>query len=126
MSPEPWKVCTVTQVEEIKILKRMLPIIASTIITITCMAQLQTFSVHQDYFINPYILAQQVPYSINISNTNSFRVHPHTHLSVHRGPFCLKDYWPHIRNYSTPTCWNWTHSFFYFYGYSIKEEKKPG
>ncbi|KAL3530051.1 hypothetical protein ACH5RR_009373 [Cinchona calisaya] len=28
MSPEPWKVCTVTQVEEVKILTRMLPILA--------------------------------------------------------------------------------------------------
>ncbi|KAK7397066.1 hypothetical protein VNO78_18233 [Psophocarpus tetragonolobus] len=41
------KVCTVTQVEEVKILTRMLPIVASTIILNTCMAQLQTFSVQQ-------------------------------------------------------------------------------
>jgi peptide/histidine transporter 3/4 len=53
MTPEPWKVCAVTQIEEVKILTRMLPIIASTIIMNTCMAQLQTFSVHQGYFMDP-------------------------------------------------------------------------
>ncbi|KAG5044195.1 hypothetical protein JHK87_008110 [Glycine soja] len=45
--PQAWKICTVTQVEEVKILTRMLPIVASTIILNTCMAQLQTFSVQQ-------------------------------------------------------------------------------
>lgn len=48
----PWKVCTVTQVEEIKILTRMLPIIASTIIMNTCLAQLQTYSVQQGSMMN--------------------------------------------------------------------------
>lgn len=42
-----WQVCSVTQVEEVKVLTRMLPIIASTIIMNTCLAQLQTFSVQQ-------------------------------------------------------------------------------
>ncbi|XVF31539.1 hypothetical protein REPUB_Repub16aG0154400 [Reevesia pubescens] len=45
--PTPWTLCTVTQVEEVKILTRMLPILGSTIIMNTCMAQLQTFSVQQ-------------------------------------------------------------------------------
>lgn len=45
--PQAWKVCTVTQVEEVKILTRMLPILFSTIIMNTCLAQLQTFSVQQ-------------------------------------------------------------------------------
>lgn len=44
-----WKVCTVTQIEELKVLIRMLPIIGSTIIMNTCLAQLQTFSVQQGY-----------------------------------------------------------------------------
>jgi peptide/histidine transporter 3/4 len=61
MTPEPWKVCTVTQIEEVKILTRMLPIIASTIIMNTCMAQLQTFSVHQGYFMDPYIGSYKFP-----------------------------------------------------------------
>ncbi|XP_068661892.1 protein NRT1/ PTR FAMILY 4.5-like [Aristolochia californica] len=42
-----WQVCTVTRVEEVKILIRMAPIFASTILMNTCLAQLQTFSVQQ-------------------------------------------------------------------------------
>ncbi|XP_022728732.1 protein NRT1/ PTR FAMILY 4.5-like [Durio zibethinus] len=60
-SPEPWKVCTVTQVEEVKVLTRMLPILASTIIMNTCLAQLQTFSVHQGIFMDPYIFDKKFP-----------------------------------------------------------------
>ncbi|XP_068659707.1 protein NRT1/ PTR FAMILY 4.5-like [Aristolochia californica] len=47
MEPEPWKVCTATQVEEVKVLIRMMPILLSTIIMNTCLAQLNTFSVEQ-------------------------------------------------------------------------------
>ncbi|KAL1809509.1 hypothetical protein ACET3Z_026499 [Daucus carota] len=43
----PWTLCTVTQVEEVKILTRMMPILFSTIIMNTCLAQLQTFSLAQ-------------------------------------------------------------------------------
>ncbi|KAF1869750.1 hypothetical protein Lal_00017326 [Lupinus albus] len=49
---QAWNVCTVTQVEEVKILTRMLPIVASTIIMNTCLAQLQTFSVQQGNVMN--------------------------------------------------------------------------
>ncbi|XP_030475893.1 protein NRT1/ PTR FAMILY 4.5-like [Syzygium oleosum] len=45
--PAKWKVCTVTQVEEVKILTRMMPILLSTILMNTCLAQLQTLSVQQ-------------------------------------------------------------------------------
>ncbi|OMO82772.1 Proton-dependent oligopeptide transporter family [Corchorus olitorius] len=45
--PNPWKLCTVTQVENAKILLGMLPIFACTIIMTLCLAQLQTFSVQQ-------------------------------------------------------------------------------
>lgn len=48
----PWEVCTVTQVEEVKILIRMLPIILSTVIMNTCLAQLQTFSQAQGNMMN--------------------------------------------------------------------------
>ncbi|OMO53337.1 Proton-dependent oligopeptide transporter family [Corchorus capsularis] len=60
-NPEPWKVCTVTQVEEVKVLTRMLPILASTIIMNTCLAQLQTFSVHQGVFMDPMIFGKKFP-----------------------------------------------------------------
>ncbi|CAA2933985.1 NRT1 PTR FAMILY -like isoform X1 [Olea europaea subsp. europaea] len=59
--PLPWKVCTVTQVEEVKVLTRMLPIIASTIIMNTCLAQLQTFSVQQGNAMNRYLGSFEVP-----------------------------------------------------------------
>lgn len=58
-----WKVCTVTQVEETKILIRMLPIVASTVIMITCLAQLQTFSVQQGYMTNRKLGSFEVPAS---------------------------------------------------------------
>lgn len=43
----PWKVCTVTQVEEVKQLVRMLPIWATTSLCYTTYAQMLTFSVQQ-------------------------------------------------------------------------------
>lgn len=53
--------CTVTQVEEVKILTRMLPILFSTIILNTCMAQLQTFSVQQGNVMNLKLGSFTVP-----------------------------------------------------------------
>ena len=60
-NPEPWKVCTVTQVEEVKILIRMLPILGSTILMNTCLAQLQTFSVQQGYIMDRHLGHFPVP-----------------------------------------------------------------
>lgn len=45
-SVEP-RLCTVTQVEEVKLLLRMVPIFACTVLMNTSLAQLQTFSVQQ-------------------------------------------------------------------------------
>lgn len=56
-----WSLCTVTQVEETKILIRMLPIIFSTVFMNTCLAQLQTFSIQQSTTMNPYILGFKIP-----------------------------------------------------------------
>nr|XP_017249462.1 PREDICTED: protein NRT1/ PTR FAMILY 4.5-like [Daucus carota subsp. sativus] len=55
-----WTICTVTQVEEVKIITRMIPIIFSTIIMNTCLAQLQTFSVEQGFIMNRYIGSFQI------------------------------------------------------------------
>ncbi|GKU91206.1 hypothetical protein SLEP1_g5108 [Rubroshorea leprosula] len=60
-SPAPWKVCTVTQVEEVKVLTRMLPILGSTIIMNTCLAQLQTFSVEQGNFMDRQLGNIKIP-----------------------------------------------------------------
>ncbi|KAI4298903.1 hypothetical protein L6164_032416 [Bauhinia variegata] len=43
----PWRLCTVTQVEQVKILLSVIPIFACTIVFNTILAQLQTFSVQQ-------------------------------------------------------------------------------
>ncbi|WOL16711.1 protein NRT1/ PTR FAMILY 4.5-like [Canna indica] len=61
IDPEPWKVCTVTQVEELKIVIRMLPILASTIIMNTCLAQLQTFSIAQGNIMDLHLGSFKVP-----------------------------------------------------------------
>ncbi|KAJ1397430.1 Proton-dependent oligopeptide transporter family [Sesbania bispinosa] len=57
----PWSLCTVTQVEETKILIRMLPIIFSTIFMNTCLAQLQTFSIQQSTTMNTKIMGFKMP-----------------------------------------------------------------
>ncbi|KAL1560374.1 protein NRT1/ PTR FAMILY 4.5-like [Salvia divinorum] len=46
-NPTPWKLCTVTQVENAKIILNILPLFLCTIIMTLCLAQLQTFSVEQ-------------------------------------------------------------------------------
>ncbi|GKE68184.1 NRT1/ PTR family 4.5-like protein, partial [Tanacetum coccineum] len=56
-----WKLCTVTQVEETKILIRMLPIILSTILMNTCLAQVQTFTIQQSTTMDRNLLGFKVP-----------------------------------------------------------------
>ncbi|KAL0360778.1 UNVERIFIED_CONTAM: protein NRT1/ PTR FAMILY 4.5 [Sesamum radiatum] len=56
-----WKLCTVTQIEETKILVRMLPIILSTVFMNTCLAQLQTFSIQQTTTMDRKIGSFQMP-----------------------------------------------------------------
>ncbi|XP_062144158.1 protein NRT1/ PTR FAMILY 4.5-like [Alnus glutinosa] len=58
-----WRVCRVTQVEEVKILTRMMPILLSTILMNTCLAQLQTFSIQQGTIMNTHIHRFDVPSS---------------------------------------------------------------
>ncbi|KAH9305824.1 hypothetical protein KI387_010228, partial [Taxus chinensis] len=55
------KQCTVTQVEETKILVRMVPIFACTIIMSTCLAQLQTLSVEQGFNMDRYLGKALIP-----------------------------------------------------------------
>ncbi|KAK1437504.1 hypothetical protein QVD17_03295 [Tagetes erecta] len=46
-TPNPWKLCTVTRVEEVKMMARLLPVWATTILFWTAYAQMITFSVEQ-------------------------------------------------------------------------------
>ncbi|XP_059632317.1 protein NRT1/ PTR FAMILY 4.5-like [Cornus florida] len=59
--PGKWRVCTVTRVEEVKILARMMPILLSTILINTCLAQLQTFTVQQGTIMNTSLRGFNVP-----------------------------------------------------------------
>ncbi|KAJ7980494.1 Protein NRT1/ PTR FAMILY 4.5-like [Quillaja saponaria] len=61
MDARKWKVCTVIQVEEVKILTRMMPILLSTILMNTCLAQLQTFSIQQGTLMDTRIGGFNVP-----------------------------------------------------------------
>ncbi|XP_022974070.1 protein NRT1/ PTR FAMILY 4.4-like [Cucurbita maxima] len=65
----PWKLCTVTQVEQVKIILSVVPIFACTIIFNTILAQLQTFSVQQGA-------------SMNTTLTNSFQIPPASLQSI--------------------------------------------
>ncbi|KAJ7945967.1 protein NRT1/ PTR FAMILY 4.6 [Quillaja saponaria] len=53
--------CTVNQVEEVKIVIRILPILMSTIMLNCCLAQLSTFSVQQSATMNTKIGSLKVP-----------------------------------------------------------------
>ncbi|XP_074304370.1 protein NRT1/ PTR FAMILY 4.4-like [Silene latifolia] len=57
----PWKTCTITQIEEAKIMLRMLPLILSTIFMNTCLAQMQTFSVQQTLTLNRRLGCFNIP-----------------------------------------------------------------
>ncbi|CAA2964560.1 NRT1 PTR FAMILY [Olea europaea subsp. europaea] len=46
-APNPWKLCSVTRVEEVKMMAKLLPIWATTIVFWTIYAQIITFSVEQ-------------------------------------------------------------------------------
>ncbi|XWS22003.1 hypothetical protein CRYUN_Cryun30bG0106200 [Craigia yunnanensis] len=52
----PWRLCSVTQVEQVKIIISVIPIFACTIIFNTILAQLQTFSVQQGSTMNTQIM----------------------------------------------------------------------
>lgn len=70
-SESPWRLCSVSQVEQVKILISVVPIFACTIIFNTILAQLQTFSVQQGTAMNtqlaqnfkiPPASLQSIPY----------------------------------------------------------------
>lgn len=55
MNESPWRLCTVTQVEQVKTILSVIPIFACTIIFNTILAQLQTFSVQQGSSMNTHL-----------------------------------------------------------------------
>ncbi|CAI9770163.1 unnamed protein product [Fraxinus pennsylvanica] len=57
----PWRLCTVNQVEQVKILLSVIPIFACTIIFNTILAQLQTFSVQQGSAMDTHLKSFHIP-----------------------------------------------------------------
>lgn len=65
----PWRLCSITQVVQTKILLSVVPIFACTIIFNTILAQLQTFSVQQGSIMNTHL-------------TKSFKIPPASLQSI--------------------------------------------
>ncbi|KNA22360.1 hypothetical protein SOVF_034720 [Spinacia oleracea] len=60
-APNPWKLCSVTKVEEVKMMARLLPVWATTIIFWTTYAQMITFSVEQAFTMERSLGSFQIP-----------------------------------------------------------------
>ncbi|XP_010049997.2 protein NRT1/ PTR FAMILY 6.2 [Eucalyptus grandis] len=60
-APNPWKLCSLTRVEEVKMMIRLLPVWATTIIFWTTYAQMITFSVEQASTMERSIGTFQIP-----------------------------------------------------------------
>lgn len=61
VNPSPWKLCTVTQVEEVKILIRLIPIPACTIMLNVILTEFLTLSVQQAYTMNTHMGKLKLP-----------------------------------------------------------------
>ncbi|OVA00438.1 Proton-dependent oligopeptide transporter family [Macleaya cordata] len=59
--PNPWNLCSVTKVEEVKMMVRLLPIWATTILFWTTYAQMMTFSVEQASTMHRSVGGFQIP-----------------------------------------------------------------
>ncbi|XAR48255.1 hypothetical protein NMG60_11031012 [Bertholletia excelsa] len=60
-NPSPWRLCTVTQVEEVKILIRLIPIPACTVMMNLILTEFLTLSVQQAYTLNTHIGRLKLP-----------------------------------------------------------------
>lgn len=59
--PNPWRLCTVTQVEEVKILLKLIPIPACTIMLNLILTEFLTLSVQQAYTLNTHMGHLKLP-----------------------------------------------------------------
>uniref|UniRef100_A0A5B6YNT5 Major facilitator superfamily protein n=1 Tax=Davidia involucrata TaxID=16924 RepID=A0A5B6YNT5_DAVIN len=59
--PSPWRLCTVTQVEEVKILLKLIPIPACTIMLSLILTEFLTLSVQQAYTMNTHMGNLKLP-----------------------------------------------------------------
>ncbi|ERN11100.1 hypothetical protein AMTR_s00024p00148560 [Amborella trichopoda] len=63
---DPWKLCTVTQVEELKIMVRMFPIWATCIIVPVIYSQISTMFVEQGMTLNKSLGSFTIPPSLSV------------------------------------------------------------
>lgn len=61
VDPSPWRLCTVTQVEEVKILIKLVPIPACTIMLNLILTEYLTLSVQQAYTLNTHLGHLKLP-----------------------------------------------------------------
>ncbi|KAK9934241.1 hypothetical protein M0R45_021393 [Rubus argutus] len=61
VDPSPWRLCTVTQVEEVKILLKLIPIPACTIMLSVLLTEYLTLSVQQAYTLNTHMGHLKLP-----------------------------------------------------------------
>lgn len=59
--PSPWRLCTVTQVEEVKILLKLLPVPACTIMLSVVLTEYLTLSVQQAFTLNTHLGHLKLP-----------------------------------------------------------------
>ncbi|KAJ6800945.1 protein NRT1/ PTR FAMILY 6.1 [Iris pallida] len=59
--PSPWRLCTVTQVEEVKILLKLLPVPACTIMLSVVLTEFLTLSVQQAFTLNTHLGHLKLP-----------------------------------------------------------------
>ncbi|KAF8755802.1 hypothetical protein HU200_011274 [Digitaria exilis] len=62
--PSPWRLCTVTQVEELKCVLRLLPVLASGIIFAAAYAQMSSTFILQGDTLDPYVAGFRVPAAV--------------------------------------------------------------
>ncbi|KAB2625039.1 protein NRT1/ PTR FAMILY 6.1-like [Pyrus ussuriensis x Pyrus communis] len=61
VDPSPWRLCTVTQVEEVKILLKLIPIPACTIMLSVVLTEYLTLSVQQAFTLNTHMGKLKLP-----------------------------------------------------------------
>ncbi|XP_061994178.1 protein NRT1/ PTR FAMILY 6.1 [Rosa rugosa] len=61
VDPSPWRLCTVTQVEEVKILLKLIPVPACTIMLSVVLTEYLTLSVQQAYTLNTHMGHLKLP-----------------------------------------------------------------
>ncbi|KAJ6823555.1 protein NRT1/ PTR FAMILY 6.1 [Iris pallida] len=108
--PSPWRLCTVTQVEEVKILLKLLPVPACTIMLSVVLTEFLTLSVQQAFTLNTHLGHLKLP----VTCMPGVSWHQHfldsLPLLLHLCAFSSPYNWPPARGLSTPKGRHWAGS----------------